>query len=127
MRMNIEVKATIDHWVAIELLTDDGKTAEMVMYGIPSHATDEFVLTSPVQRIEQESNNSVLITTKNSVYRAVGKGKHFKLPFSAIPELQEGIDPAVIVTRYERPRVDVKEALARRKRYKVGDRRKELP
>jgi hypothetical protein len=56
-------------WAAVELYTESGHTAELVVFGTPQDAPDEFVLTSAVESIDQETDGSALLTTRNSIYR----------------------------------------------------------
>lgn len=114
--MEGRVKATLTKWAAVELYTESGKTAELVIFGTPDNAPGEFVLTSAVENIEQETDGSALVKTRNSTYRVDSAGRHFKLPLLALPLLREGHDPEVLAAQYVRPRVDVKEALTKRKR-----------
>ncbi|WP_036191943.1 hypothetical protein [Marinobacterium lacunae] len=117
----MDVKATLSQWALIELCTSAGDAAELVVYGIPSKAPDEFVLTSAVDLIEQEGDDSAFVTTQNSLYRVVGPGRHYQLPLMALPLLREGQDPGEIAKRYgreDRKPGYVKRALEQRKRLK---------
>jgi hypothetical protein len=102
----------------------------MVIYGISTHAPDEFVLTSSVEGIEQESEGAALVTTRNSVYRLTGPGCHYRLPLISLPLLREGQDPTDVSKQYvpqKREPVHVAQALARRKRIRVSDQEMQRP
>lgn len=117
----MDVKATLSPWALIEMCTSDGNAAELVVYGIPTHAPDQFVLTSAINQIEQEGGDAALVTTRNSLYRVVGPGRHYRLPLIALPLLREGQDPGEVAKHYDNVRHVpgyVKQALARRKRLK---------
>ncbi len=96
----------------------------MVIYGIPTHAPDEFVLTSSVEGIEQESEGAAMVTTRNSVYQLTGPGCYYRLPPIYLPLLREGQDPTEVakqIVPQKREPGYVAQALARRKRNKVSD------
>ena len=117
----MDVKATLVSWALIEMCTSAGDAAELVVYGTPSKAPDEFVLTSAVDLIEQDGEDSALVTTRNSLYRVVGPGRHYRLPLVALPLLREGQDPGEVAKLYNREKREpgyVKQALSRRKRLK---------
>jgi hypothetical protein len=112
------------------LYTLEGKTAEMVIYGIPTHVPDEFVLTSLVEGIEQESEGAALVTTRNSVYRLTGQGRHYRLPLISLTLLREGQDPAEVAKQFvpqKRESGYVAQALAKRKRIRVSDQEMQRP
>ena len=100
----------------------------MVIYGIPTHAQDEFVLTSSVESIEQESEGAALMRTRNSVYRLTGPGCHYRLPLISLPLLREGQYPTEVAKQFvpqKREPGYVAQALARRKHNKVSDQQME--
>jgi hypothetical protein len=117
----MDLKATLSPWALVEMCNSSGEAAELIVYGIPSNAPNEFVLTSAVELIEQEGDDSALVTTRNSLYRVVGPGRHYRLPLVALPLLREGQDPGEVAKLYNREKREpgyVKQALSRRKRLK---------
>lgn len=103
---NLIIKQTLNNWARIELLDEESNTLEVLVWGEPTNRPPgRFKLTSPVSEIVDEaSGQSSLVYTKNSLYRVLGSGLHYKFPLSALEMLSSGYNPDQVTKFYRVPR-----------------------